>query len=423
MTAQYTYTLDTGVISIDTVDLLTDVETEWKNAFGATLNTDSSTAQGTMIASETTARTSVMKNNADVANMMNPNLAYATFLDAVCSFLGIERGTNQSTVAQGVQLNGNGSTTIIAGSRIQTPNGDIFALVDDVTIPVGGSTVGVFQSQAYGAIPFPTGTMTIVDGTIGWGSAVANGSTTVVSGSTQNTDPQLKNKRNKQLAVQGTGSAAAVRANLLNVANVTSVQVVENNTGQHALAVNGVTFTKDSALWVCVAGNPTPAAVAAAMYAAHNSGCPWDFGATGMGTPVNAPTGVTTTDPNTGLPYNVLWTTPIMFDAYVNITVKQSDAQSPGSEAIQKAILNYAQGLEDGEAGFVVGVDGSVSAFEVSGSVCRQFPGLYVKSCQIAVVAAGSPAPTFPSGYSYEWVAGQFQQADLQIGNITVVLV
>jgi hypothetical protein len=420
MSASYTYLLDTGTISIDTVDLLTDVETEWKNAFGATLNVDASTAQGTMIAAETTARTSVMKNNADLANMMNPNLAYKLFLDAVCALLGIERGTNQSTVAQGVQMQGDPGTVIVSGSRIQTPNGDMFDLVDNVTIPSSGNGVGVFQSEAYGAIPFPTGAMTIIDGTIGWGAVAAVDTTTVTAGSSQNTDPQLKNKRNQQLAVQGTGSAAAVRAALLNVPNVTSVQVVENNTGI-AQEVNGVTFTKPSALWVCVAGNPSPAAVAAAMYAAHNSGCPWDYGSSGNGNPVQAPNGVTTTDPNTGLPYQVLYTTPIMYDAYINIQVRQTEAQSPGTGAIQKTILSYAQGQEDGELGFVVGVNGSVSAFEVSGSVVRNYPGLYVKSCMVAVVPQGSPAPAYPADYVYEWAAGQFDQADLQIGNINVV--
>lgn len=420
MAASYTYTLSTGVISIDTVDLLTDVETEWQQAFGATLNVDSSTPQGTMIAAETTARTSVMKNNAEVANMINPNLAYGTFLDAVCSLLGIGRGTNQSTVAQGVQVTGTAGTVWQAGSRISTPNGDIFNLLEAVTIPAGGTASATFQSEAYGAIPFPIGTMTIIDGTIGIGSVAATTSTTVTSGSSQNTDPQLKNKRNQQLAKQGTASAAAVAAALIDVPNVTSVRVVENNTGT-VTTVNGVSFTKPSALWVCVAGTASPTAVAAAMYAAHNSGCPWDFGASGMGTPVNAPNGTPVVDPITGLPYYVLYVTPIMYDAYVVMNVHQTEAQSPGQVAIQNSILEYAQGLTEGEPGFVVGA--SVNAFDVSGAVKDAYPGLYVKNCMVACVPAGSAAPSYPSGYTYEWVANQFQQANLQKGNIVVNLV
>lgn len=417
MSASYTYLLDTGTISIDTTDLLTDVETEWTGAFGATLNTDASTPQGTMIASETTARTSVMKNNAELANMQNPNLAYGTFLDAICSLLGITRGTNQSTVAQGVVIAGNPTTPWAAGSRVQTVNGDIFELVTEVEIPVGGTIAATFQSQAYGTIPFPLGTLDIIDGQIGIGSVTCTTSTTVTPGSSQLTDPQLKNQRNQQLAVQGTASAAAVYANLLNVPNVTSVQVVENNTGE-AGVVAGVTFTKGSALWVCVAGTPSPAAVAAAMYAAHNSGCPWDFGAAGMGNPVQSPNGVLTQDPVTGVSYYVLYTTPIMYDVYVNITCQQTPAQSPGAPNIASAIQSYASGQEQGEVGLVAGAD--VNAFEMGGSVVRQYPGIYVKSCQVACVLAGSPAPSFPSAYVYEFVMSRFEQGNLQIGNITV---
>ncbi len=112
MTAQYTYLMDTGTVSIDTSDLLADVENEWLAAFGATLDLDSSTPQGTMIAAETVARASVMKNNADVANTINPNLSYGVFLDAICALLGVDRGINQSTVAHSVQITGNPSTII-----------------------------------------------------------------------------------------------------------------------------------------------------------------------------------------------------------------------------------------------------------------------------------------------------------------------
>lgn len=420
MSASYTYILDTGTISIDTTDLLTDVEGEWTNAFGATLNTDSSTAQGTMIAAETTARTSVMKNNAELANMQNPNLAYGTYLDSICSLLGIGRGVNQSTVATGVPITGNAQTTIVAGSRVETINGDVFSLVSDTTIPVGGTINAAFQSEEYGSIPFPIGNLTIVDGVVGWGSAACTSGTTVTPGVTQLTDPQLKNQRNQQLAIQGTASAQAVYANLLAVPNVTSAQVVENNTGA-AGVVNGVTFTLGSALWVCVSGTASPAAIAAACYAAHNSGCPWDFGAAGMGTPVNSPNGTQVQDSITGAVYNVKYTTPIMYDVYVNMTVQQSPAQSPGQSNIQQQVFSYATGLEQGEEGLVTGAD--VNAFEMAGAVIRQYPGIYVKTCMVACVPAGNPAPSYPSAYVYEFVMNRFQEGNLAIGNITVNLV
>lgn len=418
MTASYTYLIDTGTIAIDTTDLLTDVETEWKLAFGAALNVDASTPQGTMIAAETTARTSVMKNNADLANMQNPNLAYGTFLDAICALLGIERGENVSTHATGVTLNGDLDTVINAGSRVRTSNNDIFVLIDPVTIQASGSTTGTFNSEEFGDIPLPVGPLTIVDGTIGWGSAIVGGTTTVKPGTTQATDAQLRNKRNEQLSIQGTSSTAAILANVLEVANVTSAQVVENNTGA-AGTINGVAFTKGNAVWVCVAGNnPIKTDVADALYAAHNSGTAWDYGGSGMGVPVDDPNGTIVIDPSTGLIYNVKWTTPILFDTYIHMDVHQTPEASPGAVPIQNVILDYCQGLVGGEQGLVVGAD--LSAFEVSGAVARAYPGLYIKNCKVAAVPAGAAAPVYPGDYSYEWIANPFQQGVQQIGNIVV---
>jgi hypothetical protein len=420
MTAQYTYLLDTGTIGIDTTDLLDDVETEWKQAFGSTLDTDASTPQGTMIAAETTARTSVMKNNSDLANMQNPNLAYGTFLDAICALLGIERGSNVSTIATGMTLLGDAGISILAGARIQSDNGDIFDLMDTVVIAANGSVKGNFKSEEFGYILVPSGEWKILDGVLGWGGVIAGSGLTVNPGSVQDTDPQLKNRRNEQLAIQGTASAMSISARVLKVPDVQSVQVVENNTGSVGV-VNGVQFTKPNAVWVCVAGEPIDNDVAAALYAAHNAGCAWDFGGPGMGIPKNEPDGIQVVDPITGLSYNVLYTTPILYDTYINITIHQTSAASPGSSAIQQVILDYCQGDLEGEAGLVVGA--ALSAFEVSGAVARIYPGLYVKSCQVAAVPKDAAAPVFPADFSYEWVANQFEQGIQQIGNITVVLV
>lgn len=422
MTASYSYMTDTGTIVQDTQTLLTDVQGEWTTALGPTLNTAASSPQGTLIANEAIARTSVMKNNADVANTLNPNLSYGTFLDAICALMAVTRGSNQSTVGTGLPITGDPQTVIQAGSRVQTPAGAVFTIQSTVTIPSGGTTTASVISAAYGNIALPVGPLTILDGTIGWGSIAVSSGSVVVQGTTSMTDAQLKNVRNQRLANQGVGSSAAIMAAAMGVANVTSVQVIENNTGATGV-VNGVTFTLPSAMWVCVAGNADSNQLAQALYNAHNGGCPWDQG-TSSGVPalgeggVPAPNGVLATDPATGVQYYVKWTTPVLYDCYVNITVSQANSVSSPGPAVQAAIMNYAGGLEQGEPGLTVGAN--VSAFEMAGAVARQLPGMYVKTCSIAVVPKGSAAPSYPSAYSTEFVMSRFGQAVLQINNITV---
>ncbi len=410
MTASYNYLTDTGTIVQDTQTILTDVQGEWTTALGPTINVQASSPQGTLMANEAIARTGVMKNNADVANTLNPNLSYGTYLDAICSLMAITRGKNQSTIGQGLPITGDPETVIQAGSRVATGAGSVFTIQSTVTIGSDGTATANVASQAYGNIALPVGNMQILDGTIGWGSIQVVSGTTVVQGTLSLTDPQLKNVRTQRLANQGVGSSAAIQAAIMAVPNVTSCQVVENNTGAVGV-VQGVTFTLPNAFWCCVAGGYDPNALSQALYDAHNGGCPWDQG-TSSGVPglgeggVAAPNGVLATDPATGVQYYTKNTTPVLYDCYVNITVVQGNSVSSPGPSVQNAVLSYANGLEEGEVGLVVGAD--VSAFEMAGAVARQLPGMYVRSCSVCVLPKGSAPPVYPTGFSTEVVMKLF---------------
>lgn len=417
MTTEYDYIIETGTVVADTSSLLSDVQAEYKTALGASLNLAASTPQGTLIATETLARTGVMQNNAELANMMNPNLTYGTWLDAICALMGITRGANQSTVGTVVNfVTTIPNVTIPSGSRVETSNGDIFTTVGTITLAIPGTTTGTIQSQEYGPIPLPLGSLTILDGELGWASTAVTGGSTVVLGTTALQDPQLKNLRTQQLAIQGVGSSEAIQAAILNVPNVTSAIVVENNTGAVGV-VNGVTFTLANAMWVCVDGTASNLTVSQALYNAHNGGCPWDYG-TASGAPVGSPNGIVAQDAATGLFYNVKWTTPVFYDCYVNITVHQAQSVASPAPAVQSAIMNYVSGQEQGEPGLIIGAN--VSAFEMAGAVSRQIPGMYVKACSVACVPKGNPPPAYPGAYVSEFVMSRFGRAVLQIGNITV---
>lgn len=416
--ANYNYIVDTGVIVADTADVLSDVEAEFRAALGANINLAASTPQGSLVAAEAIARSSVMRNEARIANTINPNVSFGTFLDAICALMGIERGSDLSTFGYGVQVTGRSQTRISTGSRVQTPAGAIFTVMSDVTIPAGGVATIDIKSQEYGNIPLPVGNLIIIDGTIGWSGAKVIASTRVDPGSRQMSDAELKNARVNRLAIQGRNSTMAIKAYVSAVPNVTSVNVIENNTGA-VQVVNGVSFTLPYAVWVCVAGNPDKQAVADALWAAHNGGTPWDYGAVNNGVPVDGPNGVPVRDPASGRKYVVKWTTPIMYDGYVNVTVQQGSS-SVAPEAIQNAVVNYAQGKVEGEEGLVVGA--SLSAFEVAGAIAREIPGIYIKLCQVACVAAGSPAPA-PGDFTSEYVMSAFGQATISVGNVRVTFV
>src|ERR1700758_4966385 len=150
MTAVYNYVSDTGTIVDDSSTLLTDVEGEYITALGANLNTAANTLQGTLISGEAIARTNVMKNNADLANVFNPNLSYGIYLDGICSLLGVTRGSNSYTTATNVTLSGGSSpVTVAAGAQVSVPStGALFQVLNAVTIPANGTAMATIQSMA-----------------------------------------------------------------------------------------------------------------------------------------------------------------------------------------------------------------------------------------------------------------------------------
>ncbi len=420
MTANYTLNVDTGTVTANTQDLLTDVQNEWEAIYGASLDVDASTPQGTLIQNETVARTSVMKNNADMANTINPNQSYQVFLGSICSLLGIEPTVNKSTIGTDILFTNSGTTTITipSGNRVQTPDGDYYIVSVDTVINGMSTALAQIQSQEPGPIPLPVGVLTIIDGVIGWGAAEVTITSTINLGTLQLTDAQLRTRRNQMLFKQGLGSLGAINANLLAVDNVTSSQAVENNTGAAGL-INGITFTLPSAMYVCVSGAASDQDIANALYDAHGAGCPWDYGAAGEGVPVESPNGVQVIDQYNNKPYYVKFNRPIEFDCYVHITAKQGT--SAASEiSIQNAIISYSQGNIDGQEGLATGVD--VSGFAISSAVITTLPGIIISESTICVLPVGSAAPIWPTGFVQYFSMLPYQEATIKVGNIQVAL-
>ena len=414
MSADYVFTNDTGIISVDSSELLNDVETEWKDALGQDLDTDASTPQGTLIQNETLARTSVMKNNAELANVFNPSYSYGTFLDAVSALTGTDRGKNNKTLVRAVAFTGTAPTTIPAGSRVKAPNGNVFETLNEINITIP-TVYGDLVSQDYGPVDMPVGSLTIIDGVIGWGGAYTDASSTVVLGTTKLSDPQLKVARRRRLYQQGVASLGAIYGRLLALDGVTSVMAIENDTGAPG-TVNGITFSTPNGVWICVSGTATDQAIADTLWKAKQGGQPWDYGAAGEGNPVDSPNGVQVIDPGSKLPYWVRFNRPVMWDMYVQITVKKGTSIATTSD-IQSAILDYSNGLINGEEGLVIG--GDVSGFEIAAAVGFRYPGLYLANCKLAVVPAGG---TPPSVYVEEWIPNPWDMAQINRGFIQVTV-
>src|SRR5512134_2056886 len=155
--ADYNYVDSTGVIVPDTATIQADVESEFKAALGADLIVTPNTPQGVLITAEVSARSAVARNNAAVANQINPNLAGGVFLDAIWALTGGQRIAASYSVVPGVHLSGLAGTVIPAGSQASLADGTLFASVGAVTLDGSGNAYVDFQAVDAGPIAASVG--------------------------------------------------------------------------------------------------------------------------------------------------------------------------------------------------------------------------------------------------------------------------
>lgn len=368
--AEYQYIETTGLIVADTADLLSEVENEFRVALGADIVTAPSTPQGALITAETIARSDVMRNNAGVANQINPNLAGGVFLDAIWALTGGQRLAATFSYISSVELLGVAGTFIPAGSLASLIDGTLFESVSDVTLDGSGEGVVDFQAVESGPIAANPGALNqVVSAVLGWDS-VTNPNAAVL-GRLEESDVSSRMRRKNTLSLQNVALPEAIVSALYDTANVRSLQFRENPTDTDA-TIDGIFLLKHS-VWACVDGG-TDLDVATTLLANKSFGANW-----------NGAVSVDVVEPVSGQTYEVKFDRPTPVPVQVRLTVRNLSSLLDPVAAVRQAILDYAAGLLEGEAGLVVGAD--VSAFEMAGAVNRQAPGIYVQSCEVSLVS------------------------------------
>jgi len=368
--AEYQYIDQTGLIVPDTAAVQAVVEDEYRAVFGQDLVTTPNTPQGVLIAAEVTARAEVLRNNALLANQINPNLAGGVFLDAIWALTGGQRIAASRSVIEGVELLGLAGTVIPAGSQASLEDGTLFETTAEVTLDLAGEAVVNFQAVDAGPIAANPGALNqIVTAVLGWDSVTNPNAATL--GRDQETDLASRVRRKNTLSLQNVALSAAITSALYDTPNVRSLVFRENVTASTA-TVDGISLLPHS-IWVCVDGG-TDQAVALTLLTHKSLGANW-----------NGATTVNVTDPASGQVYPVKFERPTAVPVKARFTVRNAGALTDPVTLVRQAVLDYAAGLQEGEAGFVVGA--SVSAFELAAAINRQAPGVYVQNAEVSLLS------------------------------------
>lgn len=364
--ADYNFVSSRGVVVPDTATTRAQVEAEWREAFGQDLDVSPDTPQGVLITAEVEARDAVARNNAEVANQINPDIASGIWLDAIWRLTGGYRRPATPSLLQGVQFGGQPGTLIPAGSEaVVADSGERFATVADITIDGAGVATGDMQSVNLGRIACPVGALdTIATTVLGW--ETVNNPVAAIVGTEEESDFASRQRRRNTLALQGISLSEAVTSRLYAVDGVRSL-VFRENILPTSEVIDGITLAPHS-IYACVSGGED-ADIAQALLETKTAGAAWNGSAL-----------VSVIDPFSGQTYPVRFERPTPVLLYIRVTVRATplDAES----LVRNAIINYANGLNDGEPGFAVGED--VSPFELAGAINQAEPRLFVMKVEIS---------------------------------------
>ncbi len=398
--AGYNYINETGTIIPDTSDLLTIVENEYKSVFGEDLDVSPSTPQGKFITAEVINRESLLRNNALLANQINPNLSGGVYLDAIGALTLSERDKNKFSKAT-VNSTGAAGTIIPKNVRMRTAAYDYFSSSESVTLDSEGLGQVIFIADKEGAIPAASGALSIiVDEVLGW--ETGTNPDAAILGIAPQSDPAFRKERRVTLAGQSSNLAEATITALYKLDGVTSVTFLENVSASTQV-IDGVTMVAKS-IYACVSGGDNTEIANAILYK-KSGGCNYNNGA---GTPIT----VTVQNPYSLQNFSVKFDRPEEIPVKIRVTIGPSPLVSNPADLVKKAILAYAAGEIPDKDGFIIGAE--VSCFELSGAITCTYPLVEVKTVEIALSPSGD--------FGFATIPVEiFQQATTNEGSIIVV--
>ncbi len=316
-----------------TVDNLTTITANlvagFQAIYGADINVDQNSPDGQRIGIYAQMAEDLLEFLVSINNGFDPDQAIGAILDERVAINNIQRQGGTYTI-QPIVVIVNASVTLPGldtaandpngtGYTVQDAMGNQFILLATVTLVIGSYPLD-FRAQQIGAVNVPVSTIntpvTIVQGVV----SVINSSPALTIGQNQETDPQLRTRRQQSPALSTTAFLNGLLARILALTGVTEAVLYENNTG--STDSDGIPA---HSIWLVVAGGSN-ADIANTIYKTI-SAC------AGM-------KGTVTYDITTasGALFIAKWDVPVSSSLYIKFNVKRT---VPGFTFNLTTIANY----------------------------------------------------------------------------------
>lgn len=255
-------------------ELSANITTQLQTIFGVDINVNPDSPDAQMINIFIQVVLDLLNFIVQTNASFDPDEAIGTILDQRVTYNGIQRQAGTFTVTP-IQIVTSQACTLYGLDQtaqpvytVQDDNGNQWELQDTQFIAGDGTYNFNFQSSIPGAITTILNTIsipvTIVLGVV----SINNPVTYTTLGENEETDPQLRLRRQKSVALSSQGYNNSLRAALLNINGVSSAIVHENvNDDTDANGIPG------HAIWVIVSGSGAAASIGQAIYVKRNAGC------------------------------------------------------------------------------------------------------------------------------------------------------
>ena len=372
--------------------LLDELNSEVKSIFGENFNVSPESPDGQINGVISESNANLWEIAEEAYNAFNPKAAAGTTLSNLVQLNGITRlAATRSHVE--LTLTGDSGTVIPEGSLISTSDtGD--ELSTDVSVTIDGTGNAIVQATAleFGPITMLAGTITEIDNPVtGWDTV--NNTSDANEGTNEESDPDLRARRQRSVARDAQAIIDAIRSAVENIDNVTQAVVLENDTD--AEDANGLPAHSFQAV---VSGGKN-IDVADAIWLKKPAG-------------IQAFGDITVEIIDSqGISHDISFSRPTPVTIYVEVTLTTfPEYPANGDDLIKQAIVDYANGdLVDNRS---FGLADNVIYTRLYTPI-NSVAGHEIDDLQISIVSPADGVVNIPISIT--------QIADFQIANITVV--
>lgn len=401
-----------GVILPTDAAILEGAQSDIDAAFGGGVNPALETPQGQLATSEAALVAEKNSEIAYVANQVDPQYAGGRFQDAIGRIYFMTRMPATSTVVL-CTLGGISGTVIPAGALALDTAGNIYQLLDAVTIGSGGTVTGEFANLATGAIACPAGSLSQIYQAISGWDTITNASAGT-PGSAVESSQAFELRRQNSVAANSHGTVDAIFAAVAAVSGVLDVYVIDNPSGSTVNYGSTNYPLAPHSVYVAVVGGEA-AAIAQAIWQFKDGGCsysawpnyPLDSPVPGDGsveTVIVNDTGYSTPQPAYGVSFIVPGSLPIYF------AVTLTSVPTGLAALIQAAIIAQFNGQNGNTP---AGIASLITASSYYAAVLEVLVGTGVTLISIFVGLSASPT-------GFDAQIGIDQEPTLDAINITV---